>query len=217
MAIPLPTTALRLLSPCTRQRVFFTLPAGLAGHAALTFDDGPHPEVTPRVLDALAAAKVHASFFCQGSAARAHPELVRRARREGHQVAAHGMTHESARRQTAGEALQNAADCNALLADILGEAVPKLYRPPYGELTLGAFLALLQHGFQLAFWDYDSNDSFVTQAGDIVLRLQQRRRLDRSVLLFHDDYAITAEAIPAIAAVLRDRGLTPTKIGDFPQ
>ena len=214
MVVPAPMTALRWSSRLTGGRIVFSLPAAPTERIALTFDDGPHPEVTPHVLDALAASRARATFFFQGSAAKTAPDLVRRAQREGHLVAAHGMTHYSARTQSAAQALRNAADCHALLEQTVQATLPRLYRPPYGELTVASLVALLRDDFTLAFWDYDSNDSFVASHDALLGRLRDAPPPPRSIVLFHDDYEVTARALPTVLAGLAARGLETVCPGD---
>ncbi len=89
--------------------------AGGGGAIGLTFDDGPDPEHTPRVLEILARHGVHATFFVKGDAASAHPELVQRLVRAGHEVGSHGYHHRHAllhcelrRGQSPGQSLRGA-------------------------------------------------------------------------------------------------------------
>jgi peptidoglycan-N-acetylglucosamine deacetylase len=216
LQLPAPITALRILSRWTPRQMFFSLPLSLRGRVALTFDDGPHPEVTPKILDVLAADGATATFFFQGVAANTYRELVRRAHTEGHLVAGHGMTHESARRQTTDQAVKNAVECHAMLQDILGAQLARLYRPPYGELTVGSLRALLGQGVKLAFWNYDSNDSFVSRSAEVLDRVRYVPPPDRGIMLFHDDYKITAEALPEVLRAVRTQGLEPISLGDSP-
>jgi peptidoglycan/xylan/chitin deacetylase (PgdA/CDA1 family) len=212
MELPVPTTLLRVLERFSSGRIFFTLPNGMSPGVALTFDDGPHPETTPRILDALAAASVHATFFVQGNAVAAAPAILRRAHQDGHCIASHGMLHISARKQSAAAALANATECHQLLQHELGTQLPRIYRPPYGELTVGALRSLLNSGFRIAFWNRDSNDSFVSSAAGITQLLTQAPPVDRDILLFHDDYAITAEALPKILSLITAGGVRPVRL-----
>jgi peptidoglycan-N-acetylglucosamine deacetylase len=119
----------RLLGPDMRR-----LPAAsaLRGEVALTFDDGPDPQVTPRVLDLLDAAGARASFFCIGKAARAHPALVREIVRRGHSVENHTETHPLAF-ATHGMARmrREIATAQESLAQLAGRA-PRFFRAPAG-------------------------------------------------------------------------------------
>ncbi|HWL64119.1 MAG TPA: polysaccharide deacetylase family protein [Steroidobacteraceae bacterium] len=203
-------TLLRLLAPCSGGRVRFRLQP--RRQLALTFDDGPHPDTTPPILDALAAAGAHATFFVQGSAAATAPHIIRRAHSEGHCIASHGMTHVSARRQPAAEAVANATQCHDLLQQVLGAELPRLYRPPYGELSLGALRGLLASEFRLEFWSRDSLDSFVDSAAELRHRFTQSPPADGDILLFHDDYRLTAEALPDLLRQIRAAGFATVRM-----
>lgn len=212
MAVPAPMTLLKLIAPWSDGRLRFRLPPGMPPRLALTFDDGPHPETTPRILDALAAASARATFFMQGNAALASPAIVRRAHQEGHCIASHGMTHVSARAQRAVDALANALECHDTLQQVAGTLLPRLYRPPYGELTAGALHGLLDADFRLEFWNRDSQDSFVKSAAELQHQFLQSPAADRDIVLFHDDYQITVDALPDLLQRIADRGLATVNI-----
>jgi peptidoglycan/xylan/chitin deacetylase (PgdA/CDA1 family) len=204
LRLPVPMRLLRQLNRYgATQLVFRTHNA-----VALSFDDGPHPELTPRLLDTLAQARVAATFFVQGCHARRWPELVRRCLAGGHQVASHGMEHVSALTQSASAAIANGNDCHQLLCDVTGQPLPRYYRPPYGQIGLQSLLGLRRLGFVLAWWSIDSNDSYVNTAPDALAQIRRQPITSGDIVLFHDDYPHTAEALPAIVRELAARGLS---------
>jgi len=182
---------------------------------ALTFDDGPHPEHTPKILDILKRAGVRATFFFQGTNAARWPALVRRAFADGHQIAAHGVDHVAASEQSGDAAAANAIHCHALLCEIAGTDLPRFYRPPYGDITLGALRELRRRGYRFAFWSYDSRDSFLEGADEIARRITEQQPPDGSILLFHDDYAQTAAALPSVLERLRERKLELVTVAEL--
>jgi peptidoglycan/xylan/chitin deacetylase (PgdA/CDA1 family) len=99
----------------------------------LTFDDGPDPEWTPRVLDALAAAQMTASFFIIGRNAQRCRELVRRAATEGHAIGNHTYSHRHPWTMSSRSARAEVIDGAKAVAEVLG-AMPKFYRPPHGRV-----------------------------------------------------------------------------------
>lgn len=99
----------------------------------LTFDDGPDPRFTPRLLELLAEHQATASFFVLGEACVAHPRLVRQIAAAGHDVGIHSYTHEHPWRLTAKDARAELQRCYQTLADTTGEA-PTLFRPAYGKI-----------------------------------------------------------------------------------
>src|SRR5690606_9438289 len=98
----------------------------------LTFDDGPHPEHTPRVLDTLKAHGVHATFFVIGRMVeRNGTDLLKRARDEGHCIGNHSETHPRLTRLSEDEVRREVLRTDERIAEFLGE--PKVFRPPYGD------------------------------------------------------------------------------------
>lgn len=105
-----------------------------AARPVLSFDDGPHPDSTPRLLDALAAHQVRATFFVLGRAAARYPELVRRIAAAGHAVGCHGWTHRSLWRLRPPEQRAEFGRTTDLIESLTGAACDRV-RPPFGLLT----------------------------------------------------------------------------------
>lgn len=125
--------------PATRRRV------------ALTFDDGPDPTWTPRVLDLLAARRVRASFFLVGERAARAPDTVRRIAGEGHEVASHAWSHRSLWFLGPRATEREVARSHELLAALSGRE-PRHFRPPWGMVNATLFGALRRHGERLVLW-----------------------------------------------------------------
>lgn len=186
----------------------------LAPGIALTFDDGPHPVNTPRILDCLDRVGAKATFFVQGAMAEAHPEIVKEAARRGHRIGNHGYRHHSAREVPVSEYTADFLRCQALLLDLLGKDAGLDFRPPYGHLTPRTFRAMLSAGFRIVFWSVDSRDSFVCDGAELARFVAQMPLRASEVMLFHDDYAHTVQALPAILADLQSRGCTFSRLDD---
>lgn len=190
-----------------------------ASAIALTFDDGPDPEWTPRVLDVLAAHRARATFFVVGRLAVAHADLVRRAAAEGHEIGMHLFSH--TRGVTSDDARFSAelAESISALAEILGHA-PRWLRFPYGDRGTQSPRALGAKGVDVAHWTFSSHDSFEPRPREVVERV---RRLLRpgAIVLLHDCMAdwettdgkyrrerdVTVAALPTIVELARRRSL----------
>jgi peptidoglycan/xylan/chitin deacetylase (PgdA/CDA1 family) len=176
--------------------------AAARNEIALTIDDGPDPDVTPRVLDLLDAAGVKASFFCIGWRARENPALCRVIVERGHRVENHGDAHSWAFSAFGPGRMQaDIAASQATLSDITGQA-PRFFRPTAGLRNpfLDPVLAALD--LRLAAWTRRGYD---TREGrpEIVLGRLTRGLGAGDILLLHDGHAArTAEDQPVILAVL---------------
>jgi peptidoglycan/xylan/chitin deacetylase (PgdA/CDA1 family) len=180
----------------------------------LTFDDGPEPSTTGRVLDALKRECVRASFFMLGRSAAAHPALVRRALQEGHTVAHHSFAHPLLDHMSvdAAEAEINRGFA-AVDATLYGKAerspVTPFFRFP-GFASNQALLDRLERRHIAVFgadlWASDWNPMTPTQQLALVLE-----RLDSTrggILLFHDTKQQTAALVPEFLRALKRRGYT---------
>ena len=195
-------------------RTLFRLPdPGLT--VALTFDDGPDPATTPRVLDLLAEAGVSASFFCIGVRARRHPLLVRRIVAAGHRVENHSLTHPNHFAFLAGAALRREVqEAQDILAEITGIA-PGWFRAPMGFRGPPLHHALARAGLGLAAWNRRGYDTQCRDPGRVLGRLQ-RRLAAGDVLLLHDGHCASAadgrpvvlSVLPPLLAGLHARGLS---------
>ena len=185
---------------------------------ALTFDDGPDPLFTPTVLDLLAAHHARATFFVVGTRVQEHPELVRRAVAEGHEVANHTLAHERLDRlDRAGVRAQLDGGAAALTALDLGPAArPRLVRPPFGFEGPASRAELLAGGWEVARWKGCLERHLLRDpAGEAAARLAAATR-PGSLLLAHDggaDRTTTVEALPDLLTALAHRGLAVTTVG----
>jgi peptidoglycan/xylan/chitin deacetylase (PgdA/CDA1 family) len=162
---------------------------------ALTFDDGPDPEETPRVLDLLAAHDARATFFLVGKRAAAHADLVARVATAGHAVANHSWDHSSFLRldgDARREQLRRAAEALATPAAATPAGRP-LFRPPFGEQSLASLRDVRRAGFEVVAWDVVPED-WRDDPAEVLLARALRRLRRGSIVLLHDSLYATEEA-----------------------
>ncbi|WP_231978078.1 polysaccharide deacetylase family protein [Streptomyces sp. TLI_053] len=182
---------------------------GAAPLVALTFDDGPHPEYTPQVLDVLARYDAPAAFFCIGLHALAHPGVVRRIAAEGHLLGNHSWSH--AYLPDLGPI--GLREQLGFTADTLARAVgttraSSWLRPPYGGRSPELLRAVAGMGLTTVLWDVDAKDWSRPGPGIVADRVL-RAVGPGSVVLMHDgggDRSQTVAALPGVITGLRRRG-----------
>jgi peptidoglycan/xylan/chitin deacetylase (PgdA/CDA1 family) len=157
---------------------------------ALTFDDGPNPVATHRLLEVLARHEVRASFFAIGAYARREPALIREIVDAGHLLGNHTMHHPRLSIQPAAGIRQELAGCNALLEDITGERV-RFFRPPFGARRPYVLQAASELGLTPILWNVTAHDwdpiGRARILANLELGMERNRRLGRgSNLLLHD-------------------------------
>lgn len=168
-------------------------------YAALTFDDGPHPGTTDRLLDGLAQRGIHATFFLIGSQVQTEPELVRRMAMEGHQVGNHTWSHVYLDR--AANALEEIGRTDALLRQLLGEGTYWL-RPPYGQITEGLEA---QVTVPMVKWSVDPRDWESRDKDKVVAAILEAVQ-ENSIILLHDIYPTSVDAALEAADILTAQG-----------
>jgi peptidoglycan/xylan/chitin deacetylase (PgdA/CDA1 family) len=170
---------------------------------ALTFDDGPDADHTPRYLDLLRDLGVRGTFFVVGENVERHPDLVRRMAAEGHDIGNHGHRHLQARKSSFADFREDLRIASSRLREVVEREI-RLYRPPYADLPLIPFLHLLSRGFVTVMWDVDSLDY---QRDPRVVRDQLRRhnRWNGHVILLHDDHHSALDVLPELIREGKER------------
>lgn len=182
---------------------------------AITYDDGPHPEHTPRILDLLAERQAVATFFVLAEPATAHPDIVRRIVAEGHELALHGWDHRALTSMSDDEALASIARSRAVVEDIAGERIT-LYRPPYGSHTLRHARAVRRRGLELTLWSGDATD-WVDDAAESVAERAIARVFPGTILLLHDARADPETLQPGQRLPAFDKATVLARILDHAQ
>jgi peptidoglycan/xylan/chitin deacetylase (PgdA/CDA1 family) len=181
---------------------------------ALTFDDGPHPQGTPAVLEALAKNDARATFFLVGEQVDRHPTVAREIVDAGHEVALHCYRHTLLlRRRTSAVA----ADLDRAL-DSIGRATgraPALYRPPYGVLSSGALKLVRRRGYRTMLWSTWGRDWERRATPASIARRATRGLRPGDVVLLHDSDAYssgeswcrTVAAVPSVLEAIAALGV----------
>jgi peptidoglycan/xylan/chitin deacetylase (PgdA/CDA1 family) len=144
----------------------------------LTFDDGPHPDTTPHILEILEARNVKAVFFCSGREAEKYPELVNLILLKGHLIGNHGYIHLNGWKTNVSEYIENAARAELFTS-------PGLFRPPYGRIRLAQYCTLVKK-YRIVFWDlmpYDFDEKIDSKR---VLNILKKKIRPGSVIVLHD-------------------------------
>jgi peptidoglycan/xylan/chitin deacetylase (PgdA/CDA1 family) len=184
------------------------LPASAARRReiSLTFDDGPDPEVTPRVLELLDRYQAKASFFCIGEKATAQPELVKEIARRGHSVENHSYHHHRAFAFFGISRLRREVDAaQATVAAITGRP-PAFFRAPAGFRSPLLDPVLASRGLHYVSWTRRGFDAVSADPRRILQRLT-RGLAGGDVLLMHDSAPVVLAVLPALLEQLSTRGL----------
>lgn len=177
---------------------------------ALTYDDGPG-ELTPRLLDELAAAKAPATFFLIGASAQRHPDTVARIAAAGHEIGNHTQDHVYLHRQDAAGQQTQVAAGQASIEAAGGRAT--LLRPPFGSYDDVTGEVARAAGLPIVLWDVDTRDwqHHDAQTTRETAIAQAKRG---SIILMHDVHDASVDATPAIIEGLRARGFTLATVSD---
>ena len=185
-----------LIGAVPRTRLIASLPRR-EGAVAVTFDDGPDPEWTPRILDVLAAHGARATFFVVGERAARHPGIVQRIAAEGHAVGHHSWTHSEPATTSARDLLRETRQSREYLEQLLGRAAP-LFRPPHGKLTTAKLFGLWGQGNVVVLWNHDPKDYQMADPAELTRWFTTRPLHAGDVLLLHDTHSHTAAALPSM-------------------
>jgi len=188
-------------------------PVGSA-RVALTFDDGPHPVTTRRVLEALAPTRHRATFFVLGVKARRHPDVIREIHAGGHSLGIHGDFHDRLHSfrmpRTVRDEIARAADA----VEAATGARPRFFRPPLGHTSVTTVRGVRLAGVTLVGWSSRGFDGIRGRGLEALVERVSRTLADGEIVMLHDaaerdDYEpASVRALPKLLALLDERGLT---------
>ena len=160
----------------------------------LSFDDGPNPETTPRILDILNKYNAKASFFLLGEQAEKYPHLVRDIRREGHLLAWHGYKHLNGWKTELKEYLDNLEACQKIFQS-------NIFRPPYGRITKSQYSGLSDK-YQIVMWSHMPGDFDSRQDLTAIENTVQKIPSNGSIVVLHDNPKSIEKCLRALETIL---------------
>lgn len=199
-----PSSPLQRLYHATQKRhpgILFHGAASLP-RIALTFDDGPHPRDTPRVLEALAKHGIHATFFLIGREVERHPHLVKWIHQSGHQPALHCYRHVPFPLENASTLKGGLDRSRKAIAEACGISPETIrdVRPPYGFFTARTSSLLNEWGYRLALWD--NMPLHFLQPAQRTIRQIAERPVPGSIIVLHDGKGHGAKVAQILETVL---------------
>src|SRR3954470_22629081 len=187
---------------------------------AITFDDGPSPDTTPRVLDALREADAHATFFVLGRHAEQHPQIVERIVREGHEVANHTHSHSILVFARPSEITHELLRTHRLLLQA-GARPPRMFRPPHGFRNPYVVRVARRLGYRVVGWTKGVFDT-ARPGADVIADRSRKALRPGAILLLHDadgngdgDRSQTADALPEILRGAAEAGLRTVTMSEM--
>jgi peptidoglycan/xylan/chitin deacetylase (PgdA/CDA1 family) len=189
-----------------------------AQHIYLTFDDGPDPRWTPQILDVLAQARMHATFFAIGESAQREPALMRAVAAAGHAIGNHTFSHRHPWLMRSRAARAQVRDGAKALSDVLGSE-PAFFRPPHGRSRPCMTDEAQLQGERMIMWDRSAIDwGWLGTAPRIAARLNRVRAGD--IVLMHDGQNVhnrpdqLLQVLPGFLRELERRGLRSSRLSD---
>ena len=174
-------------------------------YIALTFDDGPHPTLTPKLLDILKGKGVKATFFVLGQCVAANPAVLQRAAAEGHEIGNHSWDHKALPKGGGAGVASEIDQTNAAIASATGKK-PTLVRPPYGATTAAITKRLNEEfGLKVIMWDVDPLDWKVRNSAHVKAEILKSTK-PGSIVLSHDIHPTTVDAMAETIDALKEKG-----------
>lgn len=180
---------------------------------ALTIDDGPDPVNTPRILDIFRDHGVKATFFVVGGAAEQYPNIVKRMKKEGHEVGNHSYSHPYFQRLSWSGALREIRMTRWVLDRILGEEC-KLFRPPHGKLSLRSLIPAWAAGQRVVMWNVDLRD-YCASTGDVEAQLERTSFSSGDIILYHGVNGAALRALPQVIKAALEKSRQAVTISDL--
>lgn len=174
----------------------------------LTFDDGPDPNFTPRILNFLQDENARATFFVIGKKVQQYPSLITQIHERGHTIGLHSYHHNCLLFKSKPLLFKQISNSRLALETIIQQP-PLYFRPPYGAFSPQLLQICQQLNLQVVIWSIMSYDFDRKLPDDMILKIIQTRVADRDIIVFHDGHANssrTVRILPSVIKILKEKG-----------
>lgn len=169
----------------------------------LSFDDGPYDDCIVKIVDILNENKIPATFFLNGESILKFPDIIKKIIKNGGSIGNHSFSHFRPTNFNFIKSFNEIKLTNNAIKTITNNQC-RIYRPPYGKLTISDFLYAVYNNFKIVLWSYDSKDSFAQCFEEIENTLNNITGGD--ILLFHNDSKLTANNLNKIINIIDKKG-----------
>lgn len=182
-------------------------------YVALTFDDGPHPTRTQKLLNILDKYNVKATFFMLGKNANAYPALVKEVASKGHEVANHSYNHPNLAKLSYDNVMKELTSTDQAIINS-GVQKPKFVRPPYGSFNDNVKKAIKNNGQTMVNWSVDTLDWKYRNTASIMSYVKQQVH-PGAIILMHDIHETSVDAVPSVIEYLKSQGYEFVTVSDI--
>lgn len=181
---------------------------------ALTFDDGPDPDITPQILNLLNKENIKATFFVIGNQINNYPEIIKKIDANGHTLGNHSFSHDKKLTYLPTSKLKDdIAKCSNAIKQHINKN-PLFFRPPFGITTPRYKRALQQLKLKSIGWNIRTFDTQAKDSNKLYNNIINQIK-DGSIILFHDTQQITLEVLPKIISYCKDNGINIVALPDL--
>lgn len=181
---------------------------------ALTFDDGPHRELTPKVIQILQEKGAVATFFMLGNSVTANPQIVKQVADAGFEIGTHSISHPNLGKASEEKIRREIEDSCDMIEQASGTR-PKLFRPPYGNTNESVRKVCEQNGLVIIHWSVDPRDWAPKASPEDVRKATLKQAHSGAIVCIHDIHKRTIEALPLIIDDLKAQGYTLVTVGQL--
>jgi peptidoglycan/xylan/chitin deacetylase (PgdA/CDA1 family) len=186
----------------------------LKSEVAITFDDGPHPQRTPYILDILKEYDAKAAFFCIGKNVDENPDIVRRIHKEGHLLGNHSFFHSDFFDfQSTKKMEEELSMTDDAIKEVSGRK-PRFFRPPYGVTNPRLAKVVKNRNYVSVGWSLRSLDTIIKNEKRLFNKIKKRIK-PGDIILFHDHSVVLTDILPEILEYIRNIGLKIVRVDEL--